>query len=66
MCEIESGICEICGNEGPLLRTYFYYGIKCDCHSPEHFELIRHCQDCVPKPPNMTTVYMKPVTKQTQ
>lgn len=51
MGDCEYGKCEICGKDNNLIRTYFHYNIKCDCHSPMHFEMIRHCQDCIPKEP---------------
>lgn len=50
---IEFGKCEICGKEAPLERTYFFYNIKCGCHSPQHFELVIHCADCIPKMPSI-------------
>lgn len=54
MCDaIEFGKCEICGKEAPLERTYFHYNIQCECHSPLHFEIVRHCEDCVPKIPSI-------------
>lgn len=57
MCgEIEYGKCEICGEEAPLERTYFRYDLKCECHSPEHFELVRHCKGCKPVEPRETKV----------
>lgn len=52
--------CEICGEEGVLRRKYFYYDIKCECHSPRHFEMVEHCILCIPKEPEKTTVYIKP------
>jgi hypothetical protein len=55
----ESGKCEICGKEGLLQRTYFNYNIKCECHSPNHFDLVRHCKDCIPKEPRETKVFFK-------
>ncbi|MDD3029802.1 MAG: hypothetical protein PHS57_05940 [Alphaproteobacteria bacterium] len=33
------------------MRTYFRLPIKCDCHSPEHFDLVEHCPDCIPVRP---------------
>lgn len=57
--EIEFGNCEICGNEAPLERTYFHYNIKCECHSPYHFELVRHCKNCIAKEPEVTTLTIK-------
>ena len=63
MGEIEYGKCDFCGEEGPLTRTYFYYGIKCECHSPEHFEMKRHCKKCDPTPPLKTEIYLTPLSR---
>ncbi len=60
MAESESGKCSICGIQGGIYRTYFYYGIKCECHSPEHFDIVFTCKDCVPKEPTTTTLQIKP------
>lgn len=63
MCDInecETGKCEICGKENVILyRAYWHYPIPCECHGPEHFELIRHCSSCVPKEPEYTKVEFK-------
>lgn len=56
MSSIEIGKCDVCGNESHLHRTYFRYNIKCDCHSPQHFELVCHCFDCVPREPIYTII----------
>lgn len=56
---IEFGKCEVCGEEKQLRRTTFYYDIKCECHSPQHFELRRHCNNCKPKEPEETRVLLK-------
>jgi hypothetical protein len=56
---IEFGKCDICGKDSPLQRTYFKYDIKCECHSPNHFELICHCNECVPVEPKETTIILK-------
>lgn len=56
----EMGTCGVCRKENAILqRTYFHYDIKCECHSPNHFELIRHCNDCTPVEPNKTKIYLK-------
>lgn len=53
----EFGMCEMCGQLLPLERTYFYYDIHCQCCGCKedgrnmHFELIKHCADCVPDIP---------------
>lgn len=60
MGEIETGKCECCGKDNVRLeRTYFRYPIKCECHSPEHFVLIRHCEDCTPEEPKETKITLK-------
>jgi hypothetical protein len=59
--EVEYGKCEYCGKTGVLSRTYFHYDLKCECHSPNHFEIVYHCVSCLPKAPIRTTVYIKPV-----
>ena len=58
-CGIEFGKCDICGKEDNLERTYFEYDIKCECHSPKHFELVSHCKDCVPSMPTEIHPYIK-------
>lgn len=57
MGDIEFGKCDICGRETALERTYFYYPIHCECCGCKvngqdcHFEMIRHCKDCIPAVP---------------
>lgn len=60
MIQAEHGKCDMCGKDKNLRRAYYYYGIKCECHSPEHFEMVRHCGDCHPEPPKETTIRVKP------
>lgn len=58
--EMEIGKCECCGKDNvPLERTYFRYPFMCECHSPEHFVLIRHCEDCEPTEPKETRITLK-------
>ena len=59
MGEIEHGKCDICKKIRDLQRKYYYYDIKCECHSPNHFELVSHCKDCEPKEPVKTRVTFK-------
>ena len=60
MGEIEYGKCEVCGHEAPLRRKYFHYpDIKCACHSPCHFDLVRHCGKCKPKQPAYTRIELR-------
>jgi hypothetical protein len=62
MCgEFMIGQCDVCGKEKVALkRQYYFYGVKCDCHSPEHFEIVEHCNDCTPVPPKRTTITLEP------
>ena len=63
--EIEVGTCGFCKKtDVQLQRMYYHYGIKCECHSPDHFEIVWHCSDCTPKPPNKTTIHMKPIKEE--
>lgn len=55
----EFGKCECCGNEDFLQRTYFRYPIKCECHSPYHFELVRHYKNYTPTEPTTTKITIK-------
>lgn len=57
----KNGVCEMCGREKLLSRKTYFYGIKCLCHSPEHFETVDHCVDCKPIPPSRIMVTIKPV-----
>lgn len=62
--EVMVGKCDICGKENvELERKYYYYNIKCECHSPQHFEIVDHCKACIPKPPKKTTIYIEPINK---
>lgn len=57
--ENEAGKCQICGKDGIIERAYFRYNIKCECHSPQHFEIVWHCEGCVPKEPVETKLSIK-------
>lgn len=57
---IEFGKCDVCAKENNLERTYYEYNdIKCECHSPAHFEVVKHCLTCIPKEPQMTNIQIK-------
>lgn len=56
MSNIEYGTCDMCGREANLQRKYYHFNIKCECHSPKHFEMIKYCSDCVPLRPAETTI----------
>lgn len=57
MCDLEFGKCDICGNDKFLSRKYFNYdNIKCECHSPNHFIFVSHCNMCEPVEPDTTKI----------
>ena len=65
MCgEIEISRCDICGADNvPINRKYYHYpNIKCECHSPHHFDIVRYCNKCKPHPPKETKVILKTET----
>jgi hypothetical protein len=55
----EFGVCGVCGKDNYLIRTYFTYDIKCECHSGNHFEIISHCNTCIPVDPKTTIMTIK-------
>jgi hypothetical protein len=60
--DVEFGNCKICKKEDiPINRRYYHYDIKCECHSPNHFEIVYHCNNCEPKPPQKTQIWIKPI-----
>jgi hypothetical protein len=53
----EWGICECCGEERVIGRTYFHYEIDCECcHGKEHFEIVYHCGYCEAKDPGIRKI----------
>ena len=57
--DIEHGQCDICKKDADLNRKVYYYPVKCECHEPQHFEIVRHCKDCEPVEPETTQVIHK-------
>lgn len=53
---IEVGACDICKETTQVTRRYYNYDICCECHSPNHFELVKYCNKCTPVEPTVTTV----------
>jgi hypothetical protein len=54
--ESEYGVCNVCNKEGSLARTYFHYGIKCECCGDIHFEIVWHCAGCAPTKPEISKI----------
>lgn len=56
--------CDICEQDAIVDRKYYYYDVKCDCCNSKndpHFEIVRYCVKCEPKPPRTITVFLKPI-----
>lgn len=60
MGAVEYGECDICKREASLNRKYYRYNIPCDCCNDEHFEIVRYCNKCDPKPPKVVKVVISP------
>ena len=59
MGDSERGLCGVCGEIKDLNRKYFHYNIKCECHSPDHFEIVWHCNECLPIEPVVTSLSIR-------
>lgn len=55
----EYGFCSVCLKQGNVSRTYFKYDVKCECHSPNHFEIVWHCEGCEPEEPKTTQITLR-------
>ncbi len=63
MSEHEFEKCDICKVKAILSRKYYRYNIKCDCCNRKkdfHFEIVKHCTDCLPYPPKRISVVLEP------
>ena len=52
----EFGTCDMCKKEDSINREYYYYEFECDCCNKKqdpHFEIVRYCNNCVPRPPRV-------------
>jgi hypothetical protein len=54
------GKCDICKSENVVIqREYYHYDIKCECHSPKHFEIVFYCSNCKPVEPKETRIHLQ-------
>jgi hypothetical protein len=57
---VEIGKCDCCGKDGTLSRKYYYYDVKCECcNGDTHFEIIKHCASCIPRPPENIKIVLE-------
>ena len=59
MGDVEFGTCDICGIDDYISRKYYSYDVICECHSPNHFELVYHCKNCLPVEPTETKILLR-------
>ena len=52
MGDLEHGVCGICGKQNVMVhRKYYNYpDVKCECHSPHHFDLVLVCYPIIRDP----------------
>ena len=60
--DIEVGLCDMCYAQNvEVLRHYYHYDIDCECcGGDDHFEYIRYCDKCQPKPPRWIKAIVRP------
>ncbi len=62
---VELANCDVCNKtDVPIIRTYYRYDVDCGCHSPYHFEIVRHCKGCKPTEPILTNILLSRHNKQ--
>ena len=62
--DIEMGYCDICHKYKQLQRKYYNYNINCECCGGQyHFEIVKYCEDCTPKPPKRILAIVDPISE---
>lgn len=61
MGDIEKDKCVSCGKVKAVQRKYYRYPINCKCCNGNHFEIVRHCNDCKPKAPIHVQAIVEPL-----
>jgi hypothetical protein len=64
MGDCEFAKCDMCKKDTHVSRKYYSYDIKCDCcndKNDNHFEIVRYCKDCEPKPKRTITLSIEPI-----
>lgn len=64
MGEQELDVCSCCGKKTVVMRKYYHYSVDCDCcNGDTHFEIVKHCENCTPRPPARARIILdiKPI-----
>ena len=62
MSDIEIDYCDICHEKTQINRKYYHYPINCECcGGTTHFEIVRYCNNCTPKPPHWIKAIVTPI-----
>lgn len=65
MGEIEVDYCDFCHQKTQIERKYYHYPINCECCGGQyHFEYVRYCKDCKPRPPKRISAIVEPIEKE--
>lgn len=62
--DLEIANCDVCNIQASVKRKYYYYNIQCDCcnnKKDNHFEIVRYCSNCEPKPPQRISVVLETI-----
>ena len=58
--DIEKDYCDICHKYTTVSRRYYHYKLDCECCGGEHFEIVKYCKRCRPRPPHRISAIVKP------
>ena len=62
--DIEVDYCDICHEKKQVSRKYYHYNLNCQCCGGQyHFEIVRYCKDCEPKPPKYISAEVSPIER---
>ena len=65
MGDIEVDYCDICHQYKQVQRKYYHYPFNCECCGGQyHFEVIKYCNNCRPKPPEWIRAQVNPIERE--
>ena len=65
MGDIEMDYCDICYQYKQVNRKYYHYPFNCKCCGGQyHFEIVKYCNDCKPKPPKWIKAQLRPIERE--
>ena len=65
MSDIEMDYCDVCHQYKQVQRKYYHYPLNCECCGGQyHFEIVKYCNDCEPKPPKWIMAQAHPIERE--